>query len=232
MLAAGWLSPTLFVAALALLVVGVIVARAGWLKIFGPVLFYEIVRSARQGRYFLLRALYATGLFCVLLWVRWLWGEEVGRQRTPRPDDLAQLASIFFWIYAVTQFVAVILLTPAFVAGCIADDKERRILDFLLATDLANREIIFGKLVARCGNLLLFLLAGLPVLSLIQFFGGIDPAILLLTAGATMMTMLGLVGVGIVNSVQRRRVRDAILATYMYALAYVATHAISRGCSQ
>src|SRR6516165_2883601 len=40
----------------ALLVAGVIVVlRRGWLKLFGPVLFYDLVRLARRGRYALVR---------------------------------------------------------------------------------------------------------------------------------------------------------------------------------
>jgi ABC-type transport system involved in multi-copper enzyme maturation permease subunit len=155
--------------------------------------------------------LYATGLFLLLLWVYGLWTLD-NRTGQVEPQQLTALAEVFFAVYAVTQFVAVILLTPGYVAGCIADDKERRTIEFLLATDLANREIIFGKMIARIGNLMLFLITGLPVLSLIQFFGGIDPAILLLSFAATGLTMLGLIGISMIQSVQRKRVRDATSA--------------------
>lgn len=220
--------PPLFaVSAMTWLVLGVVavvvvgfLTRAGWLKLFGPVLFYEVIRSARQGRYFLLRALYAFGLFLLLLWVYGIWSSD-HRHREVKPEELATLAQTFFWVYTTVQFFAVILLTPGYVAGCIADDKERRTIEFLLATDLANREIVFGKMVARVGNLLLFLLTGLPVLSLIQFFGGIDPGMLILTASAIALTMLGLVGISMVQTVQRKRVRDAILLTYVIAAGYV-----------
>jgi ABC-type transport system involved in multi-copper enzyme maturation permease subunit len=224
MLATGndWLiSPWIFAAGVVAALLIALFTRAGWLKLFGPVLFYEVIRAARRDRYFLLRGLYATGLFLLLLWVRWLWGFSRPHDHQVSHDEMAGLAASYFGAYAVVQFIAVVLLTPAYVAGCIADDKERRVLEFLLSTDLANREIIFGKVVARIGNLLLFLLAGLPVLSFVQFFGGIDPAILLLSIGATAVTMLGLTGVSMVNSVQRKRGRDAVLMTYGAAVGYV-----------
>jgi ABC-type transport system involved in multi-copper enzyme maturation permease subunit len=217
-LAINWLPLTL--GGIAVLIVAAILTRAGWLKLFGPVLMFEVVRAARQGRYFLIRGLYAGGLFLLLLWVYLLWTLDHSAGRVP-PEELGQLAEVFFYIYALTQFIAVVLLTPGYVAGCIADDKERRTIEFLLATDLANREIIFGKMVARVGNLMLFLITGLPVLSIIQFFGGIDPAILLLSFAATALTMLGLIGVSMMQSVQRRRVRDAIIVSYLLAFAYV-----------
>ena len=96
----------------------------------------------------------------------------------------------------VVQFILVCVLTPAAVAGAIADEKERRTLEFLLATDLRDREILFGKLAARVGSLLLFLLAGLPVLGLMQFFGGIDPDLVLAGFAATFATVLTLAAAG------------------------------------
>lgn len=218
MLAVSWMTWS-FLGGLAIVVAIAVLTRTGWLKIFGPVLFYEIIRASRRGRYFWVRALYAMGLFLLFLWIYTLWSYD--HRRTMKAQDQTQLGEVFFYTYAIVQFIAVVLLTPGYVGGCIADDKERRTIEFLLATDLANREIIFGKLFARVGNLFLFLITGLPVLSMIQFYGGIDPAILLLIFAATALTMLGLVGISMVQSVQRRRVRDAIIVSYLIAIAYV-----------
>ena len=113
-----------------------------------------------------------------------------------RPKDLSRLAETFFSVYMVVQFILVCILTPAAVAGAIADEKERRTLEFLLATDLRDREILFGKLASRVGSLLLFLLAGLPILGLMQFFGGIDPDLVLAGFAATFATVLTLAAVG------------------------------------
>src|SRR5262245_29771404 len=59
-----WLSPhlpptVLFTLWGGLILAAAILSRRGWLKLFGPVLFYDMVRAARRGRYFLLRVLYA-----------------------------------------------------------------------------------------------------------------------------------------------------------------------------
>src|SRR5262249_36819352 len=146
-------------------------ARRGWLRLFGPVLLYEVLRNARRGRYFLLRWLYAVGLLLLLLWVHSMWNLHLRFTANPRPLDYkvqAELAEMFFAAFAVTQFVVVVALTPAYIAGGVAEEKERKTLEFLLATDLRNREIVFGKLVARAGNLALFVLTGLPILSLMQ----------------------------------------------------------------
>src|SRR5581483_8558063 len=51
-------------------------ARRGWVRLFGPVLLYEALRSARRPRFFLLRWLYAVGLLLLLLWVHSIWSME------------------------------------------------------------------------------------------------------------------------------------------------------------
>jgi hypothetical protein len=43
-----------------------VMLRQGWLTLFGPVLFYDLVRIARRGRYILLRIAYALLLLFVL----------------------------------------------------------------------------------------------------------------------------------------------------------------------
>ncbi|HEY1378016.1 MAG TPA: ABC transporter permease subunit [Gemmataceae bacterium] len=222
----GAFGPLHFATAAGLVLALAVLARRGWVRLFGPVLLYEILRTARRARFFLLRWLYAVGLLLLLLWVHWIWSLESrpggGVPVEQAYKEQAKLAEQFFYAFAAVQFAAVVLLTPAYVAGGVAEEKERRTLEFLLATDLRGREIVFGKLLARLGNLALFVLAGLPVLSLMQFFGGIDPGLLLASFAATALTAGSLAGVGILLSVQRRRARDAIVLTYLVAVGYVA----------
>jgi ABC-type transport system involved in multi-copper enzyme maturation permease subunit len=216
----------LAIAALALL------ERLGIIKLLGPVFWYDTIRSARRGRYFLMRWLYAIGLLLLLLWVHSIWSLQNRFINNADPNwnefkALAQLAEQYFFAFALVQFVAVVLLTPAYVGGAIAEEKERKTLEFLLATDLQNSEIVFGKLAARVGNLALFLLTGLPVLSLMQFFGGIDPGFLLVSFAATAMTAASLAGLAILNSTMRRRARDAIVLTYFAVFGYAALTGLS-----
>src|SRR3989442_1141488 len=54
-------------------VISALLFRRGWFKLFGPILFYDLVRVARQPRYFWLRTLYAVLLTMILGWVYWTW---------------------------------------------------------------------------------------------------------------------------------------------------------------
>jgi ABC-type transport system involved in multi-copper enzyme maturation permease subunit len=199
-------------------VVLVVLRLAGLFQLFGPVFFYDLIRMTRRGRYFLVRTLYAGALLLLLLIV---WenhfayrGDYIAR------DQMAEFAASFFTTFMSAQFGVVLLLTPAYVAGAIAEEKERRTMEFILATDLRNREIVLGKLASRLVNLTFLVIAGLPILAILQFLGGIDPGLVLAGFAATAVTMFSLAAVSILCSVLVRKPRDAIVLAYLSILAY------------
>src|SRR6185369_4754291 len=160
----------------------------------------DLVRTSRRARYFVMRFFFALVLFLLVyvLYVSILG--SVTAERAAR-QALINFAEYFGYAYLVIQYFLVLLLTPAYVGSAIAEEKEKRTLEFLLATDLRPQEIVFGKLASRVGNLLMFLLAGLPVLAFIQFFGGLDPELLLNGFLATFVTVLSISAVSLYCSV-------------------------------
>lgn len=205
----------------ALLVVALaVLLRRGWLRLLGPMLFYDLVRVARRPRYYFMRSSYAVLLSLLLGWVYLLWYLDSNTGRL-RPDEMARFAEAFFYTFMGVQFTVVVVLTPAYTAGAIAEEKERKTLEFLLATDLRNREIVLSKLVSRIANITLLVLAGLPILSFLQFLGGVDPNLVLAGFAATGLTLLSLAGLSILNSALAKRPRDAIALTYLGAAAYL-----------
>ena len=73
------------------------------------------------------------------------------------------------------QLLAVLLIGPALAAGTIAQERERRTMEYLYATPLSNLEIIIGKLGGRVLQILYLVLSGVPVLALAMLLGGIAP---------------------------------------------------------
>ena len=191
-------------------------------KLLGPMFTLDAVRVGRRTSTFVTRWVYLGGLTVVL--AIFFWGATNRMQSTNgvvAPSVLASFAEEFFWVYAVTQFLVVAALTPAFTAAAITDEKERKTLDFLLVTDLSTREIVFGKLASRAGLLFTLVLAGLPILSLIQFFGGIDPDLLMYAVAMTAATVVSMAALGIACSVLMSRTRDAVVLAYVVPLGYV-----------
>src|SRR5262249_16671917 len=128
-----------------LLVAAAVLLRPGWLQLFRPGLFYHMGRPARRRRPFLLRCPHPRPFLFLLFGGL---GERMGFTRVDH-YQAARLAEQFFETLMLVQLVAVTVLTPAYVAGAIAEEKDRKTMEFLLATDLRNREIVLSKLVAR-----------------------------------------------------------------------------------
>src|SRR5262249_50702863 len=85
---------------------------------------------------------------------------------------------------------------------------------------LRNSEIVLSKFGSRLANLGLFLITGLPILSILQFLGGIDPDLVLVGFAATGLTAFGVGGVALALSVVCHKPRDAIALTYLVVLPY------------
>jgi ABC-type transport system involved in multi-copper enzyme maturation permease subunit len=204
-------------------------ARKGWIKLFGPVLFYDAVRNGRRSRYIALRCVYAIIILCVLYWTYTsfvrprpiLVGPGIRYRPNVRQADAAALAESFFYIFMRVQFLAIVVFTPAYVAGAVAEEKERKTMEFLLATDLHNREIVLSKLVSRLGGLALLVLTGLPVLSILQFMGGVDPNLVLAGFAVTGLSMASMASLSILVSVYAKKPRTAIVLSYLILLAYL-----------
>jgi ABC-type Na+ efflux pump permease subunit len=179
----------------------------------------------RRPRAFVQRFVY--GLIVLLvLYLNFEWTQSgLGTSAFPGYARLTHVAENFFESFLVLQFVTVLLVTPAYVGGAIAEEKERRTLDFLLTTPLADSEIVLSKLAARLGYLVWVLLTGLPILALLQLIGGIQPVLLWGGFAVTLTTMLLIGGIGIYFSTTSLKSGDAILKSYvtMAALAFAGT---------
>lgn len=198
-----------------------IILRDEVVSLFGPVLAYDVMRASRKNRIFWNRCIFAALMGFLFTWLFLNWRVDTNRsQISTGANQLSRLSETFFMMYMVIQFVAICLLTPGTIANCITDEKERRTIEFMLATDLRDREILFGKFASRVGGLLMFLLAGLPILTMTQFFGGVDPDEVMLGFTASLFWALSLAAVALAASVLSRKSRDAIALTYLVGMTY------------
>jgi ABC-type transport system involved in multi-copper enzyme maturation permease subunit len=101
----------------------------------------------------------------------------------------------FCWIVAVH---GMLIMGGATVGAlCIAAEKDRRTLDFVLATPLGNAEIIVGKLAACLGLFFMWVAAGVPITLLLHLLGGIDPWLILLAYAGIATTVFFVVALAI-----------------------------------
>jgi ABC-type transport system involved in multi-copper enzyme maturation permease subunit len=134
---------------------------------------------------------------------------------------MSDFALTVFSTFAIVQGVVVLLLTPALVGGAIADERQRKTLHYLLTSQLSGVEIVLGKLAAKMLQVVVLVALGLPVVSLIGLFGGIDFKLLLLTYAGTFTTIYFLSTASILISVHSRRPREAISVIYVLEAAWL-----------
>jgi ABC-type transport system involved in multi-copper enzyme maturation permease subunit len=197
--------------------------RRVWHHLFGPVLVYDLVRTARRGQLVAHRCLYALLIILILVVVCWFQGHDLLKLLTGLQLTIKQRAALSGAVFAsfmMVQYAMVLIVTPTYTAGAIAKEKERRTLELLLATDLSNREIVLGMLTARLANLFLLVLAGLPILSLLEFLGGVEPNLVLAGFVTTGMTLLSVGGLSILVSVHAKSTIGATIYTYLWLMIF------------
>jgi len=193
----------------------------------GPVFHVELLTTARRFRSYAIR--FGYGLFLLFfIWMndpdlfdsRYGYGNH-GSQAGLTIQEMAEIGRAIFRSFVIVQGVAILLLTPAFVAGAVAQEKQRKTLHYLLASQLTSGEIILGKLSSRLLHVAIFLAIGLPIISLLSIFGGVDPQDLVLASAASMTTAFFLAALAILVSTLSRRPREAITVVYLLELAWL-----------
>jgi ABC-type transport system involved in multi-copper enzyme maturation permease subunit len=178
----------------------------------GPVFAFELRMTARRGRFYAARALYATVLLVILWSVHAGWNSAYDGELPQRM--IAWFGFSAFAAIVLGQGVLVLLLTPALVAGAIADEKRRKTLHYLLASQLTGPEIVIGKLMVRMLYAGVLLGVSLPVMSLLVLLGGLDPALVLLGCGGLLSLAWFLSTQSIWVSTIARRPREALFVTF------------------
>jgi ABC-type transport system involved in multi-copper enzyme maturation permease subunit len=195
--------------------------RRGGRSVVGPLFFYDVVRLARRGRGPALRFVYGGALLAGLAFVYAsefstsdLFDFSGDRQRIGLGEQ-ARFAQTLVTALLLLQNVAVLALTPAYLAGAVAEEKEKKTLALLFTTALTDREIIVGKMLGRLAHVGGVLLAGLPVLSLALLWGGVDVSFLLAGFAVTALTLLSVGAVCLFCSVMANTVLGATVAAYV-----------------
>ena len=122
----------------------------------------------------------------------------------------AAFAETFLMAFLAVQQLAVIVLTPLYAAGSIADEKERGTLDFLLSSPLPHYQILLGKLLARLAFVGSILAVGWPVLMLTFLFGGVDFEHLLAGFAISAVTAIFLANWGILLACAKKNFRETL----------------------
>lgn len=148
------------------------------------------------------------------LWTASFGDEPVTGTGTDIGKRLNRFAEWFAFTFFMVQATVVLLLTPVLVAGAIFEERETRSGEVLLTTQLTRREVYVGKLGARMVQVLLVVLAGMPILFLTQLWGGVSMGMIIVNYSATFLTIVGAGVVTAAISAYAETMRGAILRSY------------------
>ncbi|MBN1855029.1 MAG: hypothetical protein JW829_20010 [Pirellulales bacterium] len=139
--------------------------------ITGPIFSREVTTLPRRPRFYIVRALYVAALFGLVLTALLML---IGNQEVRNLGDWARFGVKVFQILAPLQLALATLMAAMVTAAAVAYEKDRRTFVLLLLTKLTNRELVLGKLFASLLNVLVMVLAGLPIFMLVALFGGVS----------------------------------------------------------
>jgi ABC-type Na+ efflux pump permease subunit len=185
----------------------------------GPLFYHELLLGTRRSRDYIFRWVYGGWLVLQVMWIAvldrfaYLMGAFT-QEYTPH------VGQHFAQIFVPQHFALLALVTPAFVASSITEEKTRGTLQYLLTTDLAPIHIIAGKLMGRIIQVCKLALAGLPLFAMLGALGGVEPALLLGLLIVTVYVASGVASATFLAAVWARQTRDAVLG--LYAVGIVA----------
>ena len=115
---------------------------------------------------------------------------------------------------AVIQFILIMFIVPALTAGAISGEREKQTLDLVLSTRLSPRSIIIGKLLASMSQIVLLIVASLPIFSMVFLFGGISVRDMLQLFGFYLATAVAVGSIGVFFSTYFKRTTASTVLTY------------------
>jgi ABC-type Na+ efflux pump permease subunit len=152
-----------------------------------PIFNRELLTATRKSGLWGSRAFSAAILLTIGLatfGARYYWDEG----QVSNHDMMARVAfQAFLWMLLAQVFMIFGVFAGRAVLS-IALEKDRRTLDFLLATRLSNAEIVLGKLLACMTFLVAEFAAGLPIVLLLNPLGSIDLRLILLAYAGLLTT--------------------------------------------
>ena len=181
----------------------------------GPVFIHESIAATRRWQLYAARALFVCGLLCSLA-VAWQWmtPDRVGPSGTVAIRKLAALGQSFYLAIATAQIALVLVVAPAATAGSICLDRSRGTLTHMMVTDLADSEIVLGKLAARLLPVFALVAATTPVLALAGLLGGIVLEAIVTLTVITLALAVFCSTLALAFSVRATRTHEVLMAVY------------------
>jgi len=181
-----------------------------------PLLIKELRGRMRGARAFIVLTVYLLLLTCFTSIVYYAYQIDVtgygGRA------DMAELGKTAFATVVLVEIFMVTFITPAFTAGAISGERERKTYELLRATLLPARKLVSGKLTSALTYMFLLILAAVPLESLAFILGGVVVEELGMALVLLLVTAFAFAAIGLFFSSLARTTLVSTVLTYATAL--------------
>lgn len=198
------------------------VKRRRWLRRRGtrsdsnPLLVKELRGRMRGARAFIVLTVYLLLLSCFTSVIYYAYTASA---RGPGGGpDMAYLGKTMFASVVIIEIFMVTFITPAFTAGAISGERERKTYELLRTTLLSARELVFGKLSSALTYMLLLILAAVPLESLAFVLGGVVVGELAAALVLLLVTAFAFAVIGMLFSAFLRSTLASTVLSYVTAL--------------
>jgi hypothetical protein len=169
-------------------------------------------RAGACGRW-LVRASYVVVLLG-LLWIGWIERVRDSNQST-MVQAIRQALTVFHVNFAICQLLAVSLLGPVFAASSLVEERAGRTLMLILASRVADQEIVTAKLLAALSRVGDALLCGLPFSAICVLFGAVQPETVVAELLLAISTAFAGSALALLIALWCRRLVDSLIFTYL-----------------
>ena len=184
----------------------------------GPVFTRQAAIAPRRVWFFAARTVFVAALFGVVLTS---WQLLVGSQRVENLGDLAWFGAAVTQILAPLQLAVALPFWRMMVASAVSLEKDRKTLELLLMTNLANSELVLGKLLAGMLTVLMVVVAVLPLLMLLALLGGVSTGQILRIQVVTLLGELAAGSLGSTIALWREKTFQALAMTTLIIVLWL-----------
>jgi ABC-type transport system involved in multi-copper enzyme maturation permease subunit len=130
----------------------------------------------------------------------------------------ASMAIGAYTTLAIMQFLLIVFIAPSLTSGSISGERERQTLDLLLCTKMSPHSIVIGKLFSSISQIILLIVASLPIFSIVLLFGGISMGEVLKLFLFYIVVAITMGSIGIFFSTFFKRTTASNVITYGFIL--------------
>lgn len=179
-----------------------------------------IVRKELRGRMRGRRAFVVLTIYLLLLscFTSILYFAYASAAQQPYGPDSHLIGKIVFGGVLGVQVLLVIFITPAFTAGAISGERERKTYDLLRATLLPARALVTGKLISALAYVVLLILSAVPLESMAFLLGGVALEEIVISQILLLVTAVAYGAVGICISSRMKTALSATVLSYGFAI--------------